>query len=79
MATHRVSKNSDPYSLTFAFLTPIMDFLDEIKENEDFQHMLHIRKCNNCNLVYMSDGTLRMYKNTSDKIDPSINFIEKDT
>ena len=49
------------------------------KENEDFQHMLHIRKCNNCNLVYMSDGTLRMYKNTSDKIDPSINFIEKDT
>lgn len=39
MATHRVSKNSDPYSLTFAFLTPIMDFLDEIKENEDFQRI----------------------------------------
>lgn len=49
------------------------------KENANFSHMLHIRKCNNCNLIYMSDGTLKMYKNTSDKIDTSINFIEKDT
>lgn len=49
------------------------------KGDEDFQHTLHIRKCNNCSLVYMSEGTLKMYKDTSDKLDDSINFIEKDT
>lgn len=49
------------------------------KGDEDFQHMLHIRKCNNCSLIYMSEGTLKMYKDTSDKLDDSINFIKKDT
>lgn len=49
------------------------------KEDSSFKHTLHIRKCKNCNLIYMSDGTLKMYKSISDKLDTSINFIEKDT
>lgn len=47
------------------------------KGNENFQHMLHIRKCDACSLIYMSDGTLKMYKNTSDKIDASIISLKK--
>lgn len=37
MATHRVSKNSKPYELTFAFLSPLRDFLKNIKGNENFK------------------------------------------
>lgn len=37
MATHRVSKNSEPYQLSFAFLSPLMNFLEKIKGNQKFQ------------------------------------------
>ncbi len=49
------------------------------KGNENFQRMLHVRRCDNCDLIYMSEETLKMYKDTSDKLDASIDFIEKDT
>lgn len=43
-----------------------------------FQRELNIRKCTTCNLIYMSDGTYKMYTGLTDKIDTAINFVKKD-
>lgn len=45
------------------------------KGEASFQKEFHIRKCENCNLIFMSEGTYNMYVNTSDTLDPNINFI----
>lgn len=45
------------------------------KGEASFQKEFHIHKCENCNLIFMSEGTYNLYSNSSDTLDPNINFI----
>lgn len=45
------------------------------KGNTNFEKNFYIRRCKDCNLVFMSEGTYNMYANSSDMQDPSVKFI----
>ena len=45
------------------------------KGDANFEKDFYIRRCKNCDLIFMSEGTYNMYSTSSDIRDPNVNFI----
>ena len=45
------------------------------KGDANFEKDFYIRRCKNCDLIFMSEGTYNMYSSSSDVRDPNVNFI----
>lgn len=45
------------------------------KGNATYEKSFHIRRCENCNLIFMSENTYKMYINSSDMQDQNVRFI----